>query len=171
MGRDNIVITAYGHGKTIDKIAVSSFEFSGHYGQSSPSDAETYCNTINSLELKDDSWVFAKKISENIQYGLASFLPLKLSSVIPKLDNRAIQTVLRKVDISDIAKSLKGEDETIQEKIFSNMSRRAAEMLKEDMRYMGPILLRHHIESQGKIISAIKHLADTGEIYLEGESE
>lgn len=173
MGRDDIVITAYGHGKTIDKIAVSLFEisFSGHYGQPLMSGAETYCKTINSLELKDDTWVFAKKIPENTQYGLDVFLQLKFSSVINKLDNRDIQTVLREVGIDDIAKSLKGEDETVQEKIFSNMSKRAVEMLKEDMRYMRPVLLEHVKKSQDKIISTIRYLADTGQIYLEGESE
>ena len=124
MGRNNIVITAYGHGKTIDKIAVSLFEPPRYYQESA--DVETYCDTINSLELKGESWVFVKKISENTQYDLDVFLPLKFSSVILKLDNKVIQKILREVEIYDIGNSLKGEDERVKEKIFSNMSERAA---------------------------------------------
>ena len=168
MKMNNIVVTAYGHGKTIDKIAVSLFEGnSWHYGQPSP-DAATYCNTINSLELKDNSWVFAKIISENAQYDLDVFLPIKFSSVIAKLDDRAIQKVLREVNTYDIANSLDGEDETVREKIFSNMTKRAAQMLKEDMRCMGPARLRSVKESQDKILSLIQLMTQTGEIITEG---
>ena len=169
MGLNNIVVTAYGHDKTVDKIAVSTFDFSGRHGQSSPSDADTYCKMINSIELKGDSWVYAKEISENTQYGLDKFVPMTFSDVIIELDNRSIQKVLREVDTHELANSMEGEDETVQEKIFSNMSKRAAQMLKEDMEYMGPVLLKNVKESQVKIISIIRHLADIGEIHLEGE--
>jgi hypothetical protein len=45
---------------------------------------------VNSLELKDDSWIFAKILSENTQYALKAFVPLKFSDVIVKLDDRAV---------------------------------------------------------------------------------
>jgi flagellar motor switch protein FliG len=167
-----IVITAYGHNKDIDKIAVSSFENSenGYYNRGS--DAETYCNTINSLQLKGDSWIFAKAVSENTQYGLDEFLPLKFSDVIIKLDNMAIQKILRATDALELAKSLKGQDEPVKEKILSNMSKRASQMLKEDIEYMGPIRIEDVKESQEKILNIIRHLEQTGEIvitYYKGE--
>jgi hypothetical protein len=81
--RKDIVVTAYGHGKTISRIAVSLFEISENsYHYNHGSDAETYCNAINSLELKDDSWAFAKILTENSQYPLGVFLPLEFSDVI-----------------------------------------------------------------------------------------
>ena len=61
----------------------------------------------------------------------------------------------------------------VQEKIFKNMSKRAATMLKEDMEYMGPIRLKDVEEAQQKIVSIIRHLEDTGEIVIarSGEDE
>jgi flagellar motor switch protein FliG len=165
--KKSIVITAYGHDKTIDKIAVSTFESSGddrYYSQET--DAETYCNTINALELKGDSWVFAKKISENSQYALNVFLPLKFSDVIMQLNNMAIQKTLREIDSQEIAKALKSESEEVKERIFSNMSKRASQMLKEDIEYMGPIRLKDVEKSQETILNIIRRLDQTGEIVI-----
>jgi hypothetical protein len=161
----SIVVTAYGHNKTIDKIAVSSFEESeGSYYSNQKSDAKMYCYTINSLELKGDSWVFAKILSENIQYSLNVFTPWKFSDVIIKLDDRAVQKVLKEIDSQELAKSLKDQGEKIKEKIFRNISNRASQMLKEYIEFMRPIRLIDVIESQEKILNIIRHLEQTGEI-------
>ncbi|MDR0669126.1 MAG: flagellar motor switch protein FliG [Treponema sp.] len=92
---------------------------------------------------------------------------------IVMLDDRAIQKVLREVDSQELAKALKSVDTEVQDKIFRNMSKRAAGMLKEDMEYMGPVRLKDVEESQQKIVSIIRHLEDTGEIVVarSGEDE
>ncbi|MDR3193076.1 MAG: flagellar motor switch protein FliG [Treponema sp.] len=92
---------------------------------------------------------------------------------IVTLDDRAIQKVLREVDSQELSKALKSVDTEVQDKIFRNMSKRAAQMLKEDMEYMGPIRLKDVEESQQKIVSIIRHLEDTGEIVVarSGEDE
>ena len=154
---NTIIITAYGHGKVIDKIAVNSFEYS---------DAEIYCNTINSLKLKDDSWVYAKMLSGNTEYSLDAFMPVKFPDLILKLDNLAVQRVLRETDSQDIAKSLKDQDENVKEKIFSNLSKKASQMLKEDMEYMGPINIKSVKECQEKMIDTIRRLEEFGEIII-----
>jgi flagellar motor switch protein FliG len=165
--RRSLVVTAYGHSKTIDKIAVSSFEISeGNYYSNHESDAKTYCDTINSLELKGDSWVSAKILSENTQYSLDIFFSLKFSDIITKLDNMAIQKILREIDFQELAKSLKDQDEIVKEKIFTNMSKRASLMLKENMEFMGPTRITDVKESQKKIVSIILHLDQTGEIII-----
>jgi flagellar motor switch protein FliG len=172
--RKTIVVTAYGHNKTLDKIAVSSFEISeDRYYNKQSSDAETYCDTINSLGLKDDSWIFAKILSENTQYSLDVFLPLEFSDVIMKLDNRAIQKVLREIDSQELAICLKDQDETVKERIFTNMSKRSVQMLKEDMEFMGPVRIKDIKENQEKILNIIRHLEQLGEIiisYYKGET-
>jgi hypothetical protein len=164
----SIVITVYGHNRIIDNIAVSLFDQSesGHYGYNNDSNAETYCNTINDLKLEGESWVFAKLVSANTQYGLDAFLPEKFDLIL-KLDDRAIQKTLREIDSRDIANALKGENEAVQKKIFYNMSKRAAEMLKEDMEYMGPIRITEVKEAQEKILGIIHHLEQTGEIVIQ----
>ncbi|MCL2067455.1 MAG: flagellar motor switch protein FliG [Treponema sp.] len=92
---------------------------------------------------------------------------------IVMLDDRAIQKVMREVDSQELAKALKSVDTEVQDKIFRNMSKRAAAMLKEDMEYMGPVRLKDVEESQQKIVSIIRHLEDTGEIVVAraGEDE
>jgi len=92
---------------------------------------------------------------------------------IVMLDDRSIQKVMREVDSQELAKALKSVDTEVQDKIFRNMSKRAASMLKEDMEYMGPVRLKDVEESQQKIVSIIRHLEDTGEIVIAraGEDE
>ncbi len=92
---------------------------------------------------------------------------------IVMLDDRAIQKVLREVDTQELAKALKSVDTEVQDKIFRNMSKRAASMLKEEMEFMGPVRLKDVEESQQKIVSTIRHLEDSGEIVIarSGEDE
>ncbi|MDR3247383.1 MAG: flagellar motor switch protein FliG [Treponema sp.] len=92
---------------------------------------------------------------------------------IVMLDDRAIQKVLREVDSQELARALKSVDTEVQDKIFRNMSKRAATMLKEDMEFMGPTRLKDVEEAQQKIVSIIRHLEDTGEIVVarSGEDE
>ena len=90
---------------------------------------------------------------------------------IVMLDDRAIQKVLREVDTAELAKALKSVDTEVQDKIFQNMSKRAASMLKEDMEYMGPVRLKDVEESQQKIVSVIRRLEDSGEIVIARSSD
>ena len=80
------------------------------------------------------------------------------------LDDMAIQKVLREVDQQELAKALANCDEEIRNKIFRNMSLRAANMLKEDMEYMGPVCKAVSFASQAKIARVAKRLEDAGEI-------
>ena len=92
---------------------------------------------------------------------------------IVQLDDRAIQKVLRDVDQPELAKALKSVDSDVQDKIFRNMSKRAAAMLKDDMEFMGPVRLKDVEEAQQKIVSMIRHLEEIGEIVIarSGEDE
>jgi flagellar motor switch protein FliG len=89
------------------------------------------------------------------------------------LDDRAIQKVLREVDTTELAKALKAVDSEVQDKIFRNMSKRAATLLKEDMDYMGPVRLKDVEEAQQRIVSIIRKLEEQGEIVVAraGEDE
>ena len=89
------------------------------------------------------------------------------------LDDRSIQKVMRDVDQQELAKALKGVEAEVQEKIFRNMSKRAAALLREDMDFMGPIRLRDVEESQQKIVNIIRKLEESGDIVVAraGEEE
>ena len=91
---------------------------------------------------------------------------------IIQLDDRAVQTVLKEVDVKELATALKGTDKAVQEKIFANMSERATDMLQEDMEYMGPVKLRVVEEAQQKVVAVIRRLEEAGEITIgRGEEE
>ena len=85
---------------------------------------------------------------------------------IVKLSNRSIQKVIREVDSQELAMALKGADVTVRDKIFCNLSKRAAFMIKDDMDYMGSIKIKYVDESRQKIISIINYLNDFGEIEI-----
>ncbi len=85
---------------------------------------------------------------------------------IVQLDDRAIQAVLKEVDMKEIATALKGVNADVGQKIFKNMSERAVGMLKEDMEFMGPVRLRVVEEAQQKIVSVIRRLEEAGEITV-----
>lgn len=82
------------------------------------------------------------------------------------LDNRSVQRTLREVDNQDLTMALKGASEEVRKRIFENMSKRQAEMINEDMEYMGPVRLRDVEESQQKIVNIIRKLEDAGEIII-----
>lgn len=116
---------------------------------------------IESLEEEDP------ELAEDIKKRMFVFEDIVL------LDDRAIQKVLREVDTGELAKALRGVDAEVQDKIFKNMSKRAAALLKEEMEYMGPIRLKDVEETQQKIVSIIRKLEDSGEIVVarSGEDE
>lgn len=82
------------------------------------------------------------------------------------LDNRSIQRFLREVDNHQLALALKGATEEVQNVIYANMSKRLAEMIKEDIEFMGPVRLKDVEDAQQKIVNIIRRLEDAGEIII-----
>ncbi len=82
------------------------------------------------------------------------------------LDDRGMQMILREVQADTLSKALKGADVAIQEKIFGNMSKRAAELLRDDMSTQGPIRLADVEEAQKEVLTVAHRLAEEGQIML-----
>ncbi len=85
---------------------------------------------------------------------------------IVTMDDRSVQRVLREVDSHDLALALKGASDEVANKIFNNMSKRAGEMLREDIQFMGPVRLRDVEDAQQRIVNIIRKLEDAGEIVI-----
>ncbi len=85
---------------------------------------------------------------------------------IINIQDKDIQKILRDIDRKDLALSLKIADEKLKQKIFSNMSERASDLLKEELQYMGKVKLKEVESAQARIIDAIKSLEESGEIAL-----
>ena len=83
-----------------------------------------------------------------------------------RLDDRSLQRVLREVDLKELSLALKGASEELKAKFFKNMSKRAAEMLQEDMDFMGPVRVKDVEEAQQKVVNVIRSLEEQGEIVI-----
>jgi len=87
------------------------------------------------------------------------------------LDDRGIQLLLREVQSESLIIALKGTSSELREKIFKNMSSRAAEMLRDDFESKGPVKLSEVEAEQREILKIVRRLADEGQIALGGKGE
>ncbi|MFV0440931.1 MAG: flagellar motor switch protein FliG [Lachnospirales bacterium] len=86
---------------------------------------------------------------------------------ILNLDNGTVQTILRQdIDNKELAVALKGSSDELKELIFSNLSKRLASMIQEDMEFMGPVRRTEVEEAQQKIVNVIRKLQDAGDIVI-----
>lgn len=118
-------------------------------------------SVLEALDEKDP------ELAENVRKLMFTF------DDIVNLDDRSIQVVLREVDSKDLGVALKGSSEEVKERILKNLSQRAAQMLKEELEYMGPVRLKQVEEAQSKIVAIIRRLEEAGTIVVSrgGEDE
>jgi len=88
-----------------------------------------------------------------------------------EVDDRGIQSLLKEVSSEDLVLALKGADDDIKQKIFNNMSKRAADILMDDLESKGPVRLSDVEAAQKSIVAVARKLADSGEIILAGGGE
>jgi len=117
-------------------------------------DRATEKTIIETLEVQDP------ELAEEIKKLMFVF------EDIVQLDDRAVQLVLREIDSHDLALALKGAGEQVMKKIENNISKRAAQMLKEDIEYMGPVRLRDVEDAQQRIVAVIRKLEEQGQIFI-----
>jgi flagellar motor switch protein FliG len=84
------------------------------------------------------------------------------------VEDRGIQAILREVQQDVLMKAIKGTDEGLKDKILGNMSKRAADMLADDLEAMAPVRISEVEAAQKEILSTARRLADSGEIMLGG---
>jgi len=114
---------------------------------------------LQSLEERD------REAAEKIKSLMFTFEDLQ------KLDPTGVQVVLREVDKDKLGLGLKGASEDLRDLFFSNMSERAAKILREDMEALGPVRLSDVEEAQNSIINTAKELAESGEIIIAGNGD
>jgi len=85
------------------------------------------------------------------------------------IDDKGIQLMLREVQSESLIVALKGASQDLQEKIFKNMSQRAAEMLREDLDSKGPVRLSEVENEQKQILQTVKRLAEEGQLVISGK--
>ena len=117
-------------------------------------DRTTERTIIENLEIQDP------ELAEEIKRRMFVFEDIVL------LDDRSLQLVLREIESKDLALALKASSNEVGEKIYKNMSKRAADMLREEIEYMGPVRIRDVEEAQQKIVNVIRRLEESGEIVV-----
>jgi flagellar motor switch protein FliG len=90
---------------------------------------------------------------------------------LTELDDRAIQLLLREVQSETLIVALKGTSDALREKVFKNMSQRAAEMLRDDLEAKGPVRLSEVEAEQREILRIVRRLAEEGQIVMGGKGE
>jgi flagellar motor switch protein FliG len=108
---------------------------------------------------------FDPELAQKIQDEMFTF------ENILDLDDRAVQLLLREVQSESLIVALKGASPELREKIFKNMSQRAAEMLRDDLEAKGPVRVSEVEAEQKEILKIVRRLADEGQIVLGGKGE
>lgn len=85
-----------------------------------------------------------------------------------QVNDKGIQAVLKEIENDELALSLKTASAELQEKIFKNMSERAASMIKEDMEFMGPVRVSDVEAAQQRIVDIVRRLEEAGDVVIEG---
>jgi len=117
-------------------------------------DRTTERTIIENMEIQNP------ELAEEIKKQMFVFEDLVL------LDDRSLQLVLREIDNRDLALALKATSGDVSSKIYKNISKRAADLLREEIEYMGPVRIRDVEEAQQKIVNNIRRLEESGEIVV-----
>jgi flagellar motor switch protein FliG len=120
------------------------------------SDRTTEKGILETLEAEDPDLV------EQIRRLMFVFEDILL------VNDKGIQSLLKEIDNEELALALKTASDDMKEKIFNNMSERAATLIQEDMEYMGPVRLADVEQAQQRIVDIVRRLEDAGEIIIEG---
>jgi flagellar motor switch protein FliG len=125
-------------------------------------------NILNELDSFSGE-VILEKIDEN-NSELAAAIKQKMFTFddVVLVDNMGLQKVLRRVESQELAKALKAASSDVKEKIFSNMSERAGEMLREEIEVMGAVRMKDVEDAQNIITRAIQEMEEQGELIIAG---
>lgn len=157
--------------KELDEIMERQFSGGSNLKSSSVGGVKVAANILNLMDSSTESAIVGRigeadsELSQRIQDLMFVF------DNLADVDDRGIQTILKDIATDQLGLALKGADPRIREKFLGNMSKRAAEMLVEDMESKGPVRLADVEAAQKEILTVARRLADSGEISLGGKGE
>ena len=161
------LLDSYSQKKNCDADVLSAVGFvlkkSGFYGAKAAREVLGEKDALFMAMIRERAGsLFAENplLSMNLEHHLTSM------EILTQVDDRGVQKWLRDVSNDELAKALKDASIDVQDKVFRNMSHRAAAMLQEDMEYMGPIRKSDVLESQKKVIEILRSLEEKGVIVI-----
>lgn len=148
--------------KVVDELA--GFSINQTMGQLGGT--KSVANILNRINISMNKEIISSIEEKDEDVGLEIKRLMFLFDDIIHLQDRDIQRILKEIDRKDLALSLKVVDDRVQEKIFSNMSERAADLLKEELQFMGPVKLKEVEAAQGRVVDQIKQLEEQDEVTI-----
>jgi flagellar motor switch protein FliG len=133
---------------------------------SHPGGVDVVVSVLNRVDRGTEKSIMQRLEAENPDLAQEIKRRMFLFEDIARLDDRFVQRILRDIDTHDLTLALKGASDTIREKLLSNVSSRVADMVREELQYMGPVRLREVEEAQGRIVAVVRQLEEEGEIVL-----
>jgi len=160
------ILNANGHLVSMEPVSAEEIKLLSGAISSSNYGVKTFINIIG----KQPSVISQRLLTGFKEYSYDIYCKIMEEWInfhdLAMCDDPAIQKILREIDTRDIVKALKGADSLIQDKIFSNMSNRASALVKEDVKYMGPVVIEDIEDSRNKIINVARKLQEAGEIII-----
>lgn len=131
---------------------------------------KTVANILNSMDSELEQQIMGKVTEQDEDLARRIAEVMYVFEDLLKIADRDFQTVLREVSTDRLSLAMKGADEELRQKVFKNMSSRAAEIFAEDMENLGPVKISDVEEAQKEILEIIKRLGDNGDISLSQDS-
>ncbi|MCD6280282.1 MAG: flagellar motor switch protein FliG [Deltaproteobacteria bacterium] len=153
----------------LDDVLRKEIKSMGSTGSKKLGGVEAVAEIMNQLDTNTENNIFSSL--EEVDADLAEQIREKMFVFedIIDIDNRGIQAILKEITNEDLILALKTASEPLKEKILSNMSSRASEMLMEDMEAMGPVKLSDVESAQQSIVRVVRKLEAAGKIVIGGK--
>lgn len=155
----------------LDEIMEKQFSGKQRLKSSSLGGPQSAANIFNFLDSSLEQGIMEQITDLDSELGQKIQDLMFVFADLSEVDDRGMQLLLREVQTDQLVLALKGADDAVRDKVLKNMSKRAAEMLADDLEAKGPVRLSEVEAAQKEILSVAKRLADEGQIMLGGAGE
>lgn len=155
--------------KELDEILASQFNSTGGVKQSRAGGSKVVADMLNYLSTDVEAAISNSITEIDEQLGQEIKELMFVFDNLKDINDRGMQALLREVSSDSLVVALKGADDSLKDKIFSNMSKRAAEMLRDDLETKGPVKLSEVQDAQKEILVIAQRMAESGDLVLGGK--
>jgi flagellar motor switch protein FliG len=152
----------------LDTILEKQFSGNNNVKSSVMGGAKTVADILNFMDSSVEGQLIEKikETDEDLTQQIQDLM--FVFDNIVDIDDRGVQSILREISTDTLIIALKGADETLKEKIFKNMSKRAAETLRDDLEAKGPVRVSEVEAAQKEILTVVRRMAESADIVLGG---
>ncbi|MDH5230107.1 MAG: flagellar motor switch protein FliG [Gammaproteobacteria bacterium] len=151
----------------LNEIMETQFAGNANVQASSVGGVKTAANILNFMDSSAEAEILDSIKDVDVELAETIEDLMFVFDNLVDIDDRGIQTLLREIGTDDLVVALKGADEVIKDKIFKNMSKRAGDMLADDMEARGPVKVSDVETAQKNIVAIARRMAENGEINLQ----